>query len=73
MSSFGKALRAFREMTRDPDRHNRSLSQARLGEQMGHIMEDQGFSGAAVSNWERGINKISAEDRKVLITLVKVL
>lgn len=73
MSSFGKTLRAFREMTRNPDRYNRSLSQARVGEQMGHIMEGGGFSGAAVSNWERGINKISAEDRKVLITLIKVL
>jgi hypothetical protein len=63
----------FREMTRDPDRYKRPLSQARLGELMGHLMEAGGFSGAAVSNWERGTNKISADDRKVLVTLIRVL
>ena len=73
MATFGETLRTFREMTRDPERHTRPLSQARLGVLMGHIMEDKGFSGAAVSNWERGETKISAEDRKVLVTLVKVL
>src|SRR5215207_5135703 len=73
MTTFGKALRTFREMTRDPDRHNRPLSQVRLGVLMGHIMDDRGFSGAAVSNWERGGNKISEDDRKVLVALIKVL
>jgi len=73
MTTFGEILRMFREMTHDPDRHQRPLSQARLGELIGHIMEDRGFSGAAVSHWERGENKISAEDRKVLVGLVNAL
>jgi hypothetical protein len=37
------------------------------------MMEDGGFSGASVSNWERGENSIRAEDRKVLVTLIRVL
>jgi hypothetical protein len=65
VSTFGKVLRTFREMTRDPDRHNRSLSQARLGELIGHTMDDRGVTGAAVSDWERGQSKISAEDRNL--------
>jgi hypothetical protein len=73
MTTFGEILRTFREMTHDPDRHQRPLSQARLGELMGHIMEDRGFSGAAVSHWERGENKISADDRRVLVSLVNAL
>src|ERR1043165_6173294 len=73
MTAFGEVLRTFRERTHDPDRHQKPLSQARLGELMGHIMADRGFSGAAVSHWERGENKISAEDRKVLVSLVKAL
>jgi len=73
MTTFGEVLRTFRAMVHDPDRHKRSLSQARLGELMGHIMEDEGFSRAAVSHWEPGENKISAEDRKVLVSLVNAL
>jgi hypothetical protein len=73
MTRFGEVLRSFREMTHDPERHMRPLSQARLGVLMGHMMEDKGFSGAAVSLWERGESKISAEDRKVLVTVVNVL
>jgi len=60
-------------MSRDPEKPKRTLSQARLGVLMGHRMGDKGFSGAAVSDWELGKSKISAEDRKVLVTLVKVL
>lgn len=73
MTAFGEVLRSFREITRDPDRHKRPLSQARLGELIGHEMEDRGVSGAAVSDWERGKSKISVEDRNVLIALIKVL
>jgi hypothetical protein len=40
---------------------------------MGEEMGDFGFSGAAISDWERGESNISAEDRKVLIALIKVL
>lgn len=73
MTTFGEALRAIRQMSHDPERNQRLLSQGRLGELIGHMLEDGGFSGAAVSNWERGDSRISAEDRKVLIALIKVL
>ncbi|HLO33770.1 MAG TPA: helix-turn-helix transcriptional regulator [Anaerolineales bacterium] len=73
MNKFGEALRIFRQLSNDPDRHQRRLSQSRLGELIGHQMEDRGFSGAAVSDWERGKSKLSAEDRHVLLALIKVL
>ena len=73
MTKFGETLRTFRQAGNDPDRHKRRLSQERLGVLIGHEMEDRGFSGAAVSDWERGESKISAEDRNVLIALIKVL
>jgi hypothetical protein len=73
VTTFGETLRTFRERTLDPVGHMRPLSQARLGVLMGHVMGDKGVRGATVSHWERGETKISAEDRKILITLVKVL
>jgi hypothetical protein len=73
VTTFGEVLRTFRESTRDPQRHNRPLSQARLGELIGHTMQDRGFTGAAVSDWERGESKIHVEDRNVLIAIIKVL
>jgi transcriptional regulator with XRE-family HTH domain len=72
-NKFGEALRAFRQASNDPDRLNRRLSQERLGELIGAEMEDFGFSGAAISDWERGESKISAENRNVLLALIKVL
>jgi hypothetical protein len=45
----------------------------RLGELIGHTMQDRGFTGAAVSDWERGESKIHVEDRNVLIAIIKVL
>ena len=73
MNKFGEALRAFRQASNDPDRLNRRLSQERLGEFIGHEMGDLGFSGAAVSDWERGESRINAQDRNVLIALIKIL
>jgi hypothetical protein len=73
VNTFGETLRRLRQMTRDPEKSNRSLSQARLGVLIGHTMDDRGVTGAAVSEWERGKSRINAEDRKVLIALVKVL
>ena len=73
MATFGETLRAFRQASNDPDRFNRRLTQQRLGKLIGKEMGDFGFSGAAISDWERGESKISAEDRKVLIALIKVL
>lgn len=73
MTQFGELLRKFRQASNDPDRLNRRLSQERLGDLIGHEMGDYGYSGAAISDWERGESKINAEDRKVLIALIKVL
>ncbi|HEU0292469.1 MAG TPA: hypothetical protein VFR47_07020 [Anaerolineales bacterium] len=73
MTAFGDALRAFRQASNDPERLNRRLSQERLGILIGEEMGDWGFTGAAISDWERGESKINAEDRKVLCTLIQLL
>lgn len=73
MTKFGETLRAFRESANDPDRHRKRLSQERLGVLIGHELGDRGFSGAAVSDWERGKSKVGVEDRIVLIAMIKVL
>jgi hypothetical protein len=71
--TFGKTLRRLRQKSHDPERVKRSLSQARLGVLIGHTMDDRGFTGAAISDWERGKSRINAEDRSVLIALIKIL
>lgn len=73
MSTFGDLLRSFRQASNDPARLNKRLSQERLGQLIGDAMGDMGFTGAAVSDWERGKSKISAADRNVLVTIVQVL
>ena len=73
MSKFGDTLRTFRHSSNDPDRLNRRLTQERLGQLIGHELGDMGFSGAAISDWERGKSEINAQDRNVLIALIKVL
>ena len=73
MNTFGETLRRLRRMSRDPENPGQPLSQAHLGELIGHTMDDRGVTGAAVSEWERGKSKIKAEDRDVLMALVKVL
>ncbi|MBI5950622.1 MAG: helix-turn-helix transcriptional regulator [Chloroflexi bacterium] len=69
--AFGKQLRAFRLQCHDPV-SGKPLSQQRLGDLLGEEM-GAGFSGAAVSDWERGESKIHVDDRHVLISLLKVL
>ena len=73
MTRFGEILRTFREAGNDPDRFNKRLTQKRLGKLMGIEMGDLGFSGSAISYWESGESKISAQDRSVLMALIKVL
>lgn len=73
MNTFGEVLRIFRQTSNDPDRLNKRLSQERLGELIGHEMGDLGFSGPAISDWERGESRINAQDRNVLIALIQVL
>ncbi|RJP50880.1 MAG: XRE family transcriptional regulator [Anaerolineaceae bacterium] len=69
---FGKRLRFFRLQSIDPKTH-KPLTQQKLGELLGLEMGDYGFSGAAISDWERGKSRIDASHRVVLLSLVKIL
>jgi hypothetical protein len=74
VTDFGKLLHHFRQRCNDPENAGRKLSQERLGELLGEEMNIRpGYSGAAVSDWERGKSKIHADQRRVLISLVKIL
>ena len=74
MTDFGTFLRIIRKRCIDPDIPGRSLTQEQFGELVGMELGIQGsFSGAAVSDWERGKSRIRADDRLVLISLLAVL
>ena len=73
MSDFGKFLRSFRKRCIDPDDSEHKLTQELLGELLGWELNNEGYSGAAISDWERGVSKISVDQRQVLIGIVKVL
>ncbi len=74
MSRFGELLRYYRERCADPELKRGKLTQARLGELVGRKLGfDGGYSGAAISDWERGKSRIDADDRRVLINLIQVL
>jgi len=74
VSDFGRLLRECRQHCVDPNRPGRPLTQERLGELLGGELNiSAGFSGAAVSDWERGASKIYADDRLLLVSLLKVL
>jgi len=73
VTAFGDALRKFRQGSNDPHRLNRRLTQERLGDLIGEEMGDLGYTGAAISEWERGKSKPSPDDRKVLIALMHIL
>ena len=49
------------------------LTQGRLGELIGDVLGDAGYSRTAVSDWELGKSHISAVDRRVLLALLAVL
>ncbi len=72
MTSFGQQLRVCRRQCSDPERGG-LLTQERLGELIGQKMGDAGYSGAAVSDWERDRSKIHADDRRVLVALLTIL
>jgi len=72
MSRFGELLRYYRHQCWDAE-HAKPLTQGRLGELLGRALGDLGYSGAAVSEWERGKSRISHDQRKVLVSLIKVL
>lgn len=72
MASFGQLLRRHRRQCRDPQRGG-LLTQERLGELLGHTLGDAGYTGAAVSEWERDKSKIDEDNRPVLIGLIETL
>jgi hypothetical protein len=72
MAEFGEKLRRFRQQCNDPESPHGKLTQQRLGETVGEELGIS-YSGAAVSDWERGVSKIHADQRIVLISLIKVL
>lgn len=72
MKSFGEQLRIYRRQCEDPQRGG-LLTQEHFGELMGVVLGDAGYSGAAVSDWERDKSKIHADDRAVLVALLTVL
>jgi hypothetical protein len=73
MSEFGELLRKYRQSCKYP-LTNKQLSQERLGELLGNELGlFGGYTGAAVSDWERGESKIHADDRLLLVGLIKVL
>jgi hypothetical protein len=74
LTEFGNLLRNFRKRCTDPDDFGKRLSQERLGELLGREMGMQaGYSGAAVSDWERSKSKVHADQRSVLVSLIKIL
>lgn len=72
MASFGQLLRYHRRQSRDPQRGG-PLTQERLGELLGHTLGDAGYTGAAVSEWERDKSKIDEDNRPVLVGLIETL
>lgn len=70
--TFGSKLRFFREQSIDPDTEKR-LTQQKLGELIGQILGDHGYSAAAISDWELNKSKINADERRLLTSIVKIL
>ena len=73
MNEFGKLLKTYREKCRDSKKGKKKLTQERFGELVGREVGRDGYSGAAVSDWERGKSKIHQDDRHLLVSLLKVL
>ncbi|MCI0550553.1 MAG: helix-turn-helix domain-containing protein [Anaerolineae bacterium] len=72
MTEFGRQLRKFRQQCNDPLSPHGKLTQEKFGELLGEALGIR-YSGAAVSDWERGVSKIHADQRQVLISILKVL
>ena len=72
MTGFGEQLRKFRQRCNDPESPHRKLTQEKFGELVG-VELGINYSGAAISDWERGKSRIHADDRLVLMALIKVL
>jgi hypothetical protein len=72
VNRFGELLRYYRSQCWDAER-GRVLTQERLGELLGRALGDAGYTGQAVSEWERGKSRIRHDQRRVLVQLIKVL
>jgi hypothetical protein len=72
MKEFGGELRKLRQRCNVPESPRGKLTQEKFGELIG-IELGISYSGAAVSDWERGVSKIHADQRPVLISILKVL
>ncbi len=73
MNRFGDLLRHHRKQCNDREKDG-PLTQERLGELIGRELGDGGgYTGAAVSDWERGKSQIDKDHRLVLVSLIKVL
>jgi hypothetical protein len=73
MTSFGNQLRIFRQRGHDSKSPHGKLTQESFGELVGAEFGIHSYTGAAVSDWERGKTKIHAEDRRLLMAMLKVL
>jgi hypothetical protein len=71
MTEFGIRLRKFRQQCNDAKSSQGKLTQETFGELVGRELGIS-YSGAAVSDWERGKSRIHADDRTVLVALIKV-
>lgn len=72
MSEFGELLRQVRGQCRDPQ-NGKPLTQEGLAERLCLICDIEGYSGATLSNWERGKNQIRRDNRLVLVGLIQAL
>jgi LuxR family glucitol operon transcriptional activator len=72
MEKFGTLLHSFRKRCKDPDNPERQLSQEKFGEL---LKGDRtvSVSGAAVSDWERSVTRIHADQRATLLKIIEVL
>lgn len=72
MNDFGELLRRYRHQCQDPQ-SKKPLTQAKLAELLCLKCDLEGYSGATISNWERGKNQIRRDDRHILVGLIQVL
>ncbi len=73
LNTFGGLLRHYRHRCIDWERNSRLLSQERLGELIGQKLGISGYSGAAISDWERNKSHINKDERRVLLSLIEVM
>jgi hypothetical protein len=72
MTEFGRQLRTFRHRCNDQNSPHGKLTQEKFGEFIGEELGID-YTGAAISDWEREKTRIHAEDRPLLLAIIKVL